>query len=149
MMPMDAPQPRSDQALRALVDEYRDRCLWYLRRDYYPATVEEVGRIVGKKTGETRKHSRRPPRGHPMKGKYALSLLLVGLVLTCVPFAPADAQTQERPVVKMPQPGVPEIMTMEGKFVRAAYNNEGYVILGYQGSPTGRSARSGCSSRSA
>jgi hypothetical protein len=23
-------------------------------------------------------------------------------------------------------------MTMEGKFVRAAYNNEGYVILGYQ-----------------
>ena len=32
----------------------------------------------------------------------------------------------------MPQPGVPEIMTMEGKFVRAAYNNEGYVILGYQ-----------------
>jgi hypothetical protein len=32
----------------------------------------------------------------------------------------------------MPQPGVPQIMTMEGKFVRAAYNNEGYVILGYQ-----------------
>ena len=23
-------------------------------------------------------------------------------------------------------------MTMEGKFVRAAYNNEGYVIIGYQ-----------------
>ena len=23
-------------------------------------------------------------------------------------------------------------MTIEGKFVRAAYNNEGYVILGYQ-----------------
>jgi hypothetical protein len=32
----------------------------------------------------------------------------------------------------MPQPGVPEIMTMEGRYVRAAYNNEGYVILGYQ-----------------
>lgn len=30
--------------------------------------------------------------------------------------------------------GVPEIMTLEGKFVRAAYNNEGYVILGYQAS---------------
>jgi hypothetical protein len=28
-------------------------------------------------------------------------------------------------------------MTMEGKFVRAAYNNEGYVILGYQ--PANRS----------
>lgn len=39
---MDALQPHPDQALRALVDEYRDRCLWYLRRDYYPATVEEA-----------------------------------------------------------------------------------------------------------
>ena len=29
---------------------------------------------------------------------------------------------------------VPEIMTMEGKFVRAAFNNEGYAILGYQAS---------------
>jgi hypothetical protein len=27
---------------------------------------------------------------------------------------------------------VPQIMTMEGRFVRAAYNNEGYVILGYR-----------------
>jgi hypothetical protein len=34
--------------------------------------------------------------------------------------------------VQIPQPGVPEILTIEGKFVRAAYNNEGYVILGYQ-----------------
>ncbi len=34
--------------------------------------------------------------------------------------------------MKIPEAGVPEIMTMEGKFVRAAYNNEGYVILGYQ-----------------
>ena len=37
----------------------------------------------------------------------------------------------------MPKPGVPEIVTLEGKFVRAAYNNEGYVILGYQ--PANRS----------
>jgi len=34
--------------------------------------------------------------------------------------------------VQIPQPGVSQIMTMEAKFVRAAYNNEGYVILGYQ-----------------
>ena len=34
--------------------------------------------------------------------------------------------------VQLPQPGVPQIMTLEGKFVRVAYNNEGYVILGYQ-----------------
>ena len=38
----------------------------------------------------------------------------------------------QKPTVQIPQPGVPEIMTLEGKFVRAAYNNEGYVILGYQ-----------------
>jgi hypothetical protein len=44
---------------------------------------------------------------------------------------------QEKPIVKTPEPGVPEMMTMEGKFVRAAYNNEGYVILGYQ--PANRS----------
>ena len=44
------------------------------------------------------------------------------------------AQTQEKPVVQIPNPGTPQILTMEGKFVRAAYNNEGYVILGYQAS---------------
>jgi hypothetical protein len=43
-----------------------------------------------------------------------------------------DARTQDRPTVQIPRPGVPQIMTMEAKFVRAAYNNEGYVILGYQ-----------------
>ena len=39
---------------------------------------------------------------------------------------------EQKPQVKIPQPGVPQIMTIEGNFVRAAYNNEGYVILGYQ-----------------
>jgi hypothetical protein len=43
----------------------------------------------------------------------------------------ADAQA-EKPKVAIPQPGVPQIMTMEGRYVRAAYNNEGYAILGYQ-----------------
>jgi len=42
------------------------------------------------------------------------------------------AQEAQKPQVKIPQPGVPQIMTIEGNFVRAAYNNEGYVILGYQ-----------------
>ena len=43
-------------------------------------------------------------------------------------------QAQEKPQlpVQIPNPGVPQAMTMEAKFVRAAYNNEGYVILGYQ-----------------
>ena len=44
------------------------------------------------------------------------------------------AQAQQKPQlpVQIPNPGVPQAMTMEAKFVRAAYNNEGYVILGYQ-----------------
>jgi hypothetical protein len=45
-----------------------------------------------------------------------------------------DAQTQEKPVVQIPKAGQPQVLTMEAKFVRAAYNNEGYVILGYQAS---------------
>jgi hypothetical protein len=38
--------PEALAALRELVDEYRDRCLWFLRRDYYPATTEEAGRVL-------------------------------------------------------------------------------------------------------
>jgi hypothetical protein len=38
----------------------------------------------------------------------------------------------QQPEVKIPQPGVPQVMTLEANFVRVAYNNEGYVILGYQ-----------------
>jgi len=33
-------------ATRALVDEYRARCLWYLREDYYPQTSEEACRVL-------------------------------------------------------------------------------------------------------
>ena len=45
----------------------------------------------------------------------------------------AALQAQEqKPQVQIPNPGVPEIMTLEGKFVRVAYNMEGYVIIGYQ-----------------
>jgi len=54
---------------------------------------------------------------------------LIGVTLLWPMQRPGDAQA---PTVQIPQPGVPQIMTMEGKFVRAAYNNEAYVILGYQ-----------------
>lgn len=67
-----------------------------------------------------------------MKRKKSLSLIVVSLAALWIPMAPVEVQTQDKPVVQMPKPGVPEIMTLEGKFVRAAYNNEGYVILGYQ-----------------
>jgi hypothetical protein len=29
------------EAVNALVDEYRTRCLWFLRPDWYPTTVDE------------------------------------------------------------------------------------------------------------
>ena len=38
----------------------------------------------------------------------------------------------QQPPVKVPAPGVPQVMTLEDKYVRVAYNNEGYVSLGYQ-----------------
>lgn len=58
-------------------------------------------------------------------------LLIVGTVVVIATLAPGLARAQQ-PTVQMPQPGVPQIMTIEGNFVRASYNNEGYVIIGYQ-----------------
>jgi len=34
------------EAVNRLVDEYRHRCLWFLRGDYYPATDEERLRVL-------------------------------------------------------------------------------------------------------
>jgi hypothetical protein len=67
-----------------------------------------------------------------MKYKNALSPTLVGLFCACLAAGLAHAQGQQAPQVPMPQPGVPQIFTLEGRFVRAAYNNEGYAILGYE-----------------
>ena len=67
-----------------------------------------------------------------MNKRYALPFVIVSLTCVLTPAAPITAQSQEPPKVQIPKAGVSEIMTMEGKFVRAAYNNEGYVILGYQ-----------------
>ena len=54
------------------------------------------------------------------------------VVVLAVSFAAVRPGAQEKPQVKIPEPGVPQIMTLEGTFVRAAYNNEGYVIIGYK-----------------
>ena len=51
---------------------------------------------------------------------------------TLAALASVHASGQKKPEVQIPQPGVPQIMTIEANFVRVAYNNEGYVILGYQ-----------------
>lgn len=69
-----------------------------------------------------------------MRGRSALSVAFIGLISLWPLQSKGDAQTQEKPLVQIPQPGVPQIMTMEATFVRASYNNEGYAILGYQAS---------------
>ena len=33
-------------AIDALVDEYRSRCLWFMRSDYYPRTTQERLRVL-------------------------------------------------------------------------------------------------------
>ena len=35
------------ETVNGLVDEYRVRCLWFLRPDYYPSTPEERLRVLG------------------------------------------------------------------------------------------------------
>jgi hypothetical protein len=34
------------QRVRMLVEEYRDRCLWFLPADYYPATADQIRRTL-------------------------------------------------------------------------------------------------------
>jgi hypothetical protein len=60
-----------------------------------------------------------------------LTTMLAGVLVL---LGGASAVAQQAPTVTIPNAGVPEIMTIEGTFVRAAYNNEGYVILGYEAS---------------
>ena len=33
-------------AVNRLVDEYRDRCLWFLRRDFYPESLAAALRVL-------------------------------------------------------------------------------------------------------
>ncbi len=69
-----------------------------------------------------------------MNAKRALSLVLAGVVLGLAPLVADETRAQDppKPQVKIPDSGVAQNMTLEGKFVRVAYNNEGYVIIGYQ-----------------
>jgi hypothetical protein len=38
--------PTLERTVDDLVDEYRHRCLWFLRPDYYPASEEERQRVL-------------------------------------------------------------------------------------------------------
>jgi hypothetical protein len=60
-----------------------------------------------------------------MRATSLVSLALV-YVMSMQPLA------GQAPAVKIPEPGVPQLMTLEGTWTRVAYNNEGYAILGYR-----------------
>jgi hypothetical protein len=68
-----------------------------------------------------------------MTDRHRLALSLAAMLAAAPLVAPITAQSERQaPPVPIPQPGVPQIMTIEGTYVRAAYNNEGYVVLGYR-----------------
>jgi hypothetical protein len=67
-----------------------------------------------------------------MNKRHTRILVLAVVALASAMAAHVLAQGQQPPKVQIPQSGVPQIMSIEGAFVRAAYNNEGYVILGYR-----------------
>lgn len=46
--------------------------------------------------------------------------------------AVAEEPKTDLSAIKAPQPTVPEVFTLMGQYVRVAYNNEGYVVLGYR-----------------
>jgi hypothetical protein len=53
---------------------------------------------------------------------------LVAVLALALPSAGALAQEEIEP----PDPGVPQIYTIQGQYVRVAYNAEGYITLGYR-----------------
>jgi hypothetical protein len=69
-----------------------------------------------------------------MKSRTSFALALAAGLVLAWPHAVAagDDDKKEAPQIKIPEPGVPQIMNIEGRYVRAAYNNEGYAILGYK-----------------
>jgi hypothetical protein len=44
---MSEDAPEFLRSVNALVDEYRARCLWFLREDYYPQTRDDALRMLG------------------------------------------------------------------------------------------------------
>jgi hypothetical protein len=67
----------------------------------------------------------KPSPGTSLLSVLALAVALApGRALAQAPASVAD--------VKVPQPTVPEKFSIQGEFVRVAYNNEGFVTVGYR-----------------
>ena len=66
-----------------------------------------------------------------MHHRHVIGLRAAAAVLSLAAlFAAAPAVAQQKVVA--PQPTVPEVFTLMGQYVRVAYNNEGFVTLGYK-----------------
>lgn len=68
-----------------------------------------------------------------MQNQNRTTLILAAVLSLSAPLvsaAPALSQAKEAPAVAIPQPGVPEVVSVKGKFIRVAYNDEGFVIVG-------------------
>jgi len=61
-------------------------------------------------------------------GRFLMMVLAV-MVITTLGTPVAQAQLEG---LKKPEPTVPQAFTLQGEFVRMAYNNEGFVTLGYR-----------------
>ena len=84
-----------------------------------------------------------------MNSRCALSMAFVGLIFLSPLQTKGDAQTQAQEADRADTPARITADHDDGGQVRPRrYNNEGYVIMGYQAS-TVRSEKNGCSSRSA
>jgi len=61
-------------------------------------------------------------------GRFLMMILAV-MVITTLGTPVAQAQLED---LKKPEPTVPQAFTLQGEFVRMAYNNEGFATLGYR-----------------
>ena len=43
---MSPESERIADSINSLVDEYRDTCLWFLRADFYPTTLDQKLRVL-------------------------------------------------------------------------------------------------------
>ncbi len=66
-----------------------------------------------------------------MKSQYIAATMILFLSTMSSGIALAQ-ETEALDKLEKPQPVVPEVFTLQGEFVRMAYNNEGFVTLGYR-----------------
>lgn len=66
---------------------------------------------------------------YPVRISNFLLVCVMAMVLMAIG---TPAVGTQKPDLKKPQPTVPEIVMFKGEFIRVAYNNEGWVTLGYR-----------------